>query len=537
MPQYLPDYSYLNGLHEPMKTQVIRELCKRDLYFLCKHVLGYKDMETATDIHIELCRRLNEDPHRFCYAIFRGAFKTSIALAKVIQWLICHPEWQIGIGSDLKQRAVLRTRDLQSLIENSKKLKTLFPDVFFQNPKRQSSLWRQEEFDIRRPSRDEHGGFRMPSVSAFGLDPLPTGAHFDAVLIDDPENEQNQYNDEQIQKIIRHIELFIPILKPEAPVIMDGTYYSTKGPIVTFMRRWPSYRVPIVDRNGLPQFPKKFPKKVIDQLRKDITDEWVWKGQYMMEPADPEDDLFFPFRHVPIKRFTLVEDIILLPTETVMLKDCLVYVTVDPSGGVSKEQATAKTDKVGVIVNATDTRGRWFVLDWVEEYYTDDQFIELLYQLYARWRYYIVGIEKLPHLMPYIRTKFQQRGRSLPLVELKHRSRTKEQRIRGLSSYFENTFFNVQLDIDRKITTWHTTQEHGDDGLDALAYQIDIALPPSREQLEQRKRQLIEFEREEAMARLSEREQREWTEIYQYDTDAKYPTNVILNDLRDMYRG
>ena len=76
------DYTYLNSITDKKELFLtIRYLIKNDLYFLCKYILNYKDMETKTSIHYGLCEKL-EDPNWIRQAImmFRGSFCKSTAL-------------------------------------------------------------------------------------------------------------------------------------------------------------------------------------------------------------------------------------------------------------------------------------------------------------------------------------------------------------------------------------------------------------------------------------------------------------------------
>ena len=296
------DYSWVAELpSEEMKREAYRELGKVDLFFFAKYILNY-DMEETTDIHSRFCAILDENRLRQLMLMFRGSYKTSLGIAKVIQWMIADPASQIGIGSDTIERAIERTREVKRVLESNALLHDLYPDIFYKEPKRESDLWTLSEFNIKRPM-DKLAGFTKPSVSSFGLFPLPVGSHYTRVLLDDTEHEDRVNTPELIQQLNVRVSSLMPTLQPQAPVVMLGTIYCPNGPNTLYQRVWPTYKVPIVDKQGLPTFPTKFSTQVIEQLKSDINDEYIWKGQYMLESALRTDKFTFPYKNVQLKVF------------------------------------------------------------------------------------------------------------------------------------------------------------------------------------------------------------------------------------------
>lgn len=533
------DYSFIEAIEDfEVKREVMRELAKTDLYFLCKFIFGYKDMETKTDIHYRLCRELDEDPHRYLVLIFRGAFKTSIGMAKCVQWLLQDPNAQIGIGSDIKLRADKRVWDLRDMIAQNDLLKELFPEIFYDNPETQSDLWRTDEFNIKRSRRDLRGeGFSAPSISSFGLDPLPTGSHFTHVLLDDVENEANQNNDEQIEKLNRSLGLFIPLLRPSAPVVMLGTIYSDKGPNTNYQGKWKTYKRAIITAKGNPTFPSMYPREVIRQYEEDINDSYVWLGQYMLRASNRTDKFFYPFASQKFTRVDVVAGSIVRPTYKISLSECIVYITIDPGGGAGLGQAKANIDKVGVCVNAVDKTGRWCILEMFRSYYTDDQFIDLLFSLYDTWHPYCIAVERMPHLDPYIRLAFQVRGRSIPLSELRPNRRPKADRIRALGPLWKSIDWASTLDVEQHIRSWYTDQLHDDDDIDALAYQIDIARPPTVSMLKDQKIRWEQLDEKAAIERLPLNEQEEWKHWMKVKNQKYTEEQEFETELADFYEG
>lgn len=512
------DYSFVFEEQDvELRFELIRQLGKSDLFFLAKHILGYADLEETTDVHHKLCDILQERPERQVVLMARGMFKTSLGIAWLIQCLINIPDVQIGIGSDTKERAEERLLALRTMVSENELLKSLYSETFYTNPKQESDLFRNDSFNVKRsPSGSVVGGFRKPSVSAFGLDPLPTGSHYDIVLIDDVENEANCDNEELVDKLVRNFRAFMPTLNVGAKLVLLGTIYAPNGPNTIYQNIWPTYKRPIIDQYGQPTFPSRFSLIEIEKYRRDISDDWLWSGQYLLKSTKRIDKFFYPFHDVKLKPFKLVNGSILYTDGQVRLSDCIIYLLCDPGGGASKEQKERQpkvvVDTCGFCLLAADVHNNWFVLRMWREYLSDEQFVDRLFSLYDEWRFYIAGIEKMPHLDSYLRLSFRTKGRSLPIAELLPKRRPKEDRIRASKPMLNTAYFidEQYLQIQQHFRNWYTEQEHEDDDIDAWAYALDIVRPPTSTQLSERKKILEQEDEKVAFKALPPAEREEW---------------------------
>lgn len=189
--------------------------------------------------------------------------------------------------------------------------------------------------------------------------------------------------------------------------------------------------------------------------------------------------------------------------------------TVDPSGGVGEAQLKPgmKADRVGWSINAVCTINklpRWNILELDQQYMSDPEFIDFLFLKNAQWSPYIIGIEKMPHLDTIVQKAVVERGTSLPIYELKSLNRKKPARIRALLPLLPMIYFAEHLDVEQRLRNWNIDMEHGDDAIDALAYQIDIAGAPGADEI--KKRVAINEHREEQkrLAELPQYEAMEW---------------------------
>jgi hypothetical protein len=151
------------------------------------------------------------------------------------------------------------------------------------------------------------GGLRLDTVTAFGIDPLPTGAHFSKTLMDDCEHEENTNTDELVEKLNARVKAFFPVLKKGAEYVQLGTVYHPDGPNLALAKQLPTYKVPIVDKYGEPTFPSMYDKEWIERERAITDNEWIWQGQYMLKAFPRTDKFFYPFRKQVLKSFSLVK--------------------------------------------------------------------------------------------------------------------------------------------------------------------------------------------------------------------------------------
>ena len=215
----------------------------------------------------------------------------------------------------------------------------------------------------------------------------------------------------------------------------------------------------------------------------------------------------------------ILHKVITYPGGKVSLLDCLIFITVDSSGGADAASATSRTDKVGYCVNAVDMFSNWFILELKAEYLSDEQFINRLFELDDKYLPHSFGIEMMPHLATVMRLQFKQHNRSLKIVELKHGRRNKADRITRIRPLLKSIYFLDQnyAHIQHRLRNWYTEQEHDDDDLDAFGYQIDVARAPTPESIAFQRKQREDRLDEMKLLRLPFHERAEWKKWMDYD--------------------
>ncbi len=209
--------------------------------------------------------------------------------------------------------------------------------------------------------------------------------------------------------------------------------------------------------------------------------------------------------------------------EKIPLQDTFIYVAVDPAA-TGAANATTNTDKTGWVVGAVTAQAVNIILEFNEEYFEVSDLLPLLYTLQQRWRPKAIGVEGMMFLQSYLYSAMQRNGRILPLVTLRHGGRSKAGRIKAILPFLSRTYF-VRDAVDKaqaSLYRWHESMKHGDDGIDALAYWFDLAVPPTLNDLIAHREQRRQWAQEDRYATMDARTRAEAKAIGKYyDTTSR----------------
>ena len=182
---------------EETRRAVIRELGRKDLFFLMMYILGFNKF--AND---EWCfaraREVQASLGKNTLDLWaRGHFKSSIiTFAATIFELINNPELTFGFFSFTRPIAKAFLIQIKRELETNEFLKDIYRDVFWQAPERQSPKWTEEAIVIRRK-----GNPKEATIEAWGLtDGMPTSKHYDRLIYDDPVTDRSVTSEEMIKK-------------------------------------------------------------------------------------------------------------------------------------------------------------------------------------------------------------------------------------------------------------------------------------------------------------------------------------------------
>jgi|GEM_PF-486357 len=252
-----------------------RELCKEDLFFFAKYVLGYDWLEEPP--HLEFCEEIQCDREESLYLLPRGHCKTLIfTIADGIRWYLRQPQIPIAIVCDALKRSTKKLRAIRWHFENNQMLRELFPDLIWKNPAKQASKWTDEELIM-----PNHTGRQEPSFLATSLENQPTGLHFPRIKCDDIVTPETSTTKDQIEKnreqfgMMRSSILQASTKEVRSNISIAGTIYDDADLHCEMIKEGSGYYVykkpAIHPITGEALWPEQYGLERLAKIRKDPT--------------------------------------------------------------------------------------------------------------------------------------------------------------------------------------------------------------------------------------------------------------------------
>lgn len=214
----------LEGLATADAPAVMRRLALTDLFYLLVNVLGRPDIDR--DWLYARCREVEREPDGRLDLWARDHRKSSIiTFGKTIQDVLSNPEERVGIFSHTKPIAKKFLNQIMREFEDNARLKTLFPEALWENPRKEAPKWSEDEGIILK----RKGNPKEPTIYASGLvDGQPTGMHFTLMIYDDVVTRESVYTAEQIRKTTEAWELSLNLPSEDARLRYIGTRYHAQ---------------------------------------------------------------------------------------------------------------------------------------------------------------------------------------------------------------------------------------------------------------------------------------------------------------------
>ncbi len=504
---------------EELNNIVVEEERRRaleDLYFLDKHILGYKDMAPRT--HKPVCMFAdNEEYRKKLIMLPRGTFKSScITIGLPIKRAAKNPDIRVLIDNEVYNNSKSFLREIKGHLENPRILE-LFPQL--KPNKRINDGFTESTVIIegRTKSRKE------PTFSCAGLDQVKVGMHYDLIIMDDLVSHNNVTNKEQIEKVINHYKLALSLLDPGGELVVIGTRYHYSDLYGYILENEAdSFNTLILPailneeavksiRSKFPDLPYTYePDQLLfpERLTEDFLSEqrrsqgtYIYNCQYMLDPVNQEES---DFRQEWIRyyrgylkknsngKYELTVEWVgdhnkrALPDFQVPFTiPVRIFTTFDPANKKKK-----KTDFTGGSTIALGPHGEWFILNLIRDKYNPKQIVDRIMFEVEQFNPEVTGIEEngKETIRFYLVERMKQLNKFFRVKELKTRQVPKEDRIRRMIPRWENGMIFLPVSLKRK--NWenkvvdlveafedeyiHFPLAKHDDLMDALAYQEDM---------------------------------------------------------------
>lgn len=361
-------------LEEAQKTKqtkaIVRELAKKDLFFLCYYLMDMDYIDN--DFAYNFCAEIDKKCFGRMWICAREHYKsTFISFAFVIQCLLRNPEERIGIyayNANLAESCLVKIR---TELEINAKLKYYFDDIFYEDPQKQSPMWRNDAILVKRNSRA-----REASIECSGLiTGQKTGRHYTIGVYDDCVTPDSVLTSDAINHTIKTWQISLNTLTSEnLRYVVVGTYYHfddlyshiKKNDIMEVIEQ------PCVDEEGKPVL---LTREALEFKRKSMGSA-VFASQMMCDPKEARKDTF--------KREWI------RPWLGQNFNGLNIYVFVDPAGDKGR-----KRDYTAIWTIGFSSDGNYLVIDLIRDKLSLKQRISTLFSIHRSYHPLMIFYEKV----------------------------------------------------------------------------------------------------------------------------------------------
>lgn len=347
------------------------ELGRRDLFFLLLHILNRADIDR--DWLFDRCAEVQQSPDGHLDLWAREHYKsTIITYGLSIQNILKNPDVTIGIFSHTRPIAKSFLRQIKRELEDNNLLKQLYPDIFYENPRKESPKWSEDDgLIVRRKSNPKEA-----TVEAHGLvDGQPTSRHFSILVYDDVVTRESVTTPEMIKKTTDAWALSLNLASAGGTKRYIGTRYHYND----------TYKA-ILDRNAA--IPRLYPATDTGQPDGEpvlISAELLAEKRREMGPyifgcqmlQDPKADEIQGFRTEWLRYWMPKSDGLNL------------YLLVDPASAKKRDSDYTVMSVIGLGADRN-----FYVVDFIRDRLSLTERADALFRLHRKYRPVKVGYEK-----------------------------------------------------------------------------------------------------------------------------------------------
>lgn len=414
----------------------------------------------------------------------RGTFKSSVVtIGETLQFLLNEPNGRVLIDSETFSKAKTFLAEIKGHLEDNEKFREVFKAIHGvypdENKKNSSIRWTDTMVDLACRTRKT----KEPSIMVSGIDKSINGMHYDLVIGDDLHSEKNVTTKEQILGVIEHYRLLFSLLDPGKPLIIIGTRWHMldlyQHILDNEQEDFNILKKSVYNEDGSLFFPEVLSQEQLDKIRRKQGSS-IFSRQYLNEPISDENATF--------KR----EQFIHMPWEQAKLIPINWYLLCDPS--YSDPRGTSiYSDFAAFVIAGMDYQRKLYVRYVKRAKMTYGEIINELFRLYTATEFSDLNMTKV--LLEVVGTKslsfelsneMKRRNTFLPVTEIKHQSKSKEERVRALAPFYEaqNVIHVTECpqleELELELIQFPSGRH--DDVADCFSSVLQIASPPSNKQ-------------------------------------------------------
>ncbi|MFQ5619449.1 MAG: hypothetical protein ACE5FR_10785 [Rhodospirillales bacterium] len=294
------------------KTEAKRQLARGQLFYLLVKTLGRVDVDR--DWLFARCEEVQNSPNGHLDLWAREHYKsTIITFGLTIQDILVDPEITVGIFSHTRPIAKGFLRQIKREFEWNTALKSLFPDILYQEPHERSPKWSEDDGLVVK----RRGNPKESTVEAWGLvDGQPTGKHFSLMVYDDVVTRESVTTPDMIRKVTDAWGLSRNLTMEGGRTRYIGTRYHYNDTYGTMMdRKAARPRIHPATVNGaVDGEPVLFTAERLAEKRREMG-PYIFGCQMLLDPKADETQgfkenwlAFWPARHTANMNLYIVVD-------------------------------------------------------------------------------------------------------------------------------------------------------------------------------------------------------------------------------------
>lgn len=358
------------------KRAVLRELVRKDPYFRLSYVLNIIPAEVIdNDWAFERAWEVERDKWGYVDLWPREHFKTTIITENgTLGDILNDPNATVCLFSFNRPIAKKIMAPVIQELENNVLLKELFPEIIWDDPRKQAPKWSEDEGYVLKRAKNP----KEPSILTSGLvDGQPTGMHFQILRYDDVETIDSARTPEMLDKTDDALRMSYNLgITNGGKRSWVGTIYAYNDIYMRMISKGTAKpRIYKATRDGkFDGEPWLWTKEQLAQKIKDYG-PYIAACQLFLEPTADEQQ--------SLKREWLRF------WDAQRLKGLNIYITVDPA---SSKKTTSDYTVFTVIGLGSDRN--YYVIKQIRDRLNLKQRTNLLFHLHQQYRPIVIGYEK-----------------------------------------------------------------------------------------------------------------------------------------------
>lgn len=470
-----------------------RARCKKDLFFLCSAVLGYRDL--SVKFHSEEFAKVRTAFNEFQFLLMlwpRAHFKTSTGtVGHNIQCALPYTEedekydedrdipvpYPANLGTDIRILIIHEIENeacrflfmITQHFMNNPMLMALFPECV---PQR--SLHRINRSELELPRTGVYG---EPTFDAKGVSAKQQGNHYNLIAPDDIYGREARDSDAETMQRKTFIDGIFGFLNNPSidKIFAKGTRYKYDDVYGYMIDKFEDQLW--VTRRKVEEYNPKtgqkeivFKERITEKLLKIIkTDKKTYYSEWLNDPEEIGEGFdktwWKTFEWIDSTRIAVFDGDKSKPS-VVNIRDCYIAILIDPG------EITG-----GFLVTATDYWWRTFTLIAIPIDFPSPALVELLFRQVQKWLAHLVSIEAdaAQHLLgDWVKMEMNNRKIYFPVHEYYTKKQAKPKRIESLGQlYSANQLFHNETQTELKQEFERFGKSADIHLLDALAQLMD----------------------------------------------------------------